>query len=373
MDSIPTSSSAATSATNSLDGRGVGGGGSDFLNLGMFGHPSGVGDLLLGSGGFGGSLGNGYGNESGGSNSVTSGGVAVSTGSSAFDLNDFPSLGGSGSSNGLAAALRQQQQQQQQQQQKQQQQQQQQALAHQQMLQGASTNSNTANLYRLAMQAGANGGPNFTMATEDFPALPGAPVGGGVNGLLVGQDSGLLLGANGISGLSLTGSGSSFGGAPVSRSAAAGGLYGGELENAGSQMDGGLLGGGGLGGLGGLQLGPSNQGPSLLQQRSTTLIAPGSSATGLPSAPGVTSVAGSALGGDFGLLGLLSVIRMTDADRNALALGTDLTMLGMNLNSGDNLYTNFASPWSEAPATKEPHYQVRLGLDKLSLDALGDA
>ena len=123
-------------------------------------------------------------------------------------------------------------------------------------------------------------------------------------------------------------------------------------------MDGGLLGGGGLGGLGGLQLGPSNQGSSLLQQRSSTLIAPGNAATGLPPAPGATSVIGSSLGGDFGLLGLLSVIRMTDADRNALALGTDLTMLGMNLNSGDNLYTNFASPWSEAPATKEPHYQV---------------
>lgn len=218
------------------------------------------------------------------------------------------------------------------------------------------------------MQSGANGGPNFTMATEDFPALPGAPVGGGSNGSLVGQvDSGLLLGGNGISGLSLTGSGSSFGAAPVSRSSNAGGsLYGSELDNVSSQMDGSLLGGAGLGGLGGLgslQLGPSNQGSSLLQQRSLTpSTAPGSAATGLPSAPGVTSVAGSALGGDFGLLGLLSVIRMTDADRNALALGTDLTMLGMNLNSGENLYTNFASPWSEAPATKEPHYQVRDGI-----------
>ena len=355
MDSLPTSASAATSATNSLDGRGVSGGGSDFLNLGMFGHPSGVGDLLLGTSGFGGSLASAYGNDSGGSSSVTSSGVPGSTGSSAFDINDFPSLGGSGgniggsaSSNGLAVALRQQQQQQQQQ-----------ALAHQQMLQGASKNANTANLYRLAMQSGANGGPNFTMATEDFPALPGAPVGAGSNGLIVGQvDSSLLLGANGISGLSLATTGSSFGAAPVSRSTGAGGLYGGDMDNAGSQMDGGLLSGAGLGGLGALQLGPSNQGSSLLQQRSATLLAPGGTSTGLPSAPGVTSVAGSALGGDYGLLGLLSVIRMTDADRNALALGTDLSMLGMNLNSSDSLYTNFASPWSEGPATKEPHYRV---------------
>ncbi len=35
----------------------------------------------------------------------------------------------------------------------------------------------------------------------------------------------------------------------------------------------------------------------------------------------------------FGLLGLLSVIRMTDQDLNTLALGTDLTTLGLNLNS----------------------------------------
>lgn len=35
----------------------------------------------------------------------------------------------------------------------------------------------------------------------------------------------------------------------------------------------------------------------------------------------------------FGLLGLLHVIRMTDADLNTLALGLDLTTLGLNLNS----------------------------------------
>lgn len=35
----------------------------------------------------------------------------------------------------------------------------------------------------------------------------------------------------------------------------------------------------------------------------------------------------------FGLLGLLNVIRMTDPDLNTLALGTDLTSLGLNPNS----------------------------------------
>jgi len=49
--------------------------------------------------------------------------------------------------------------------------------------------------------------------------------------------------------------------------------------------------------------------------------------------------AASALSSDpWSLLGLLSVIRMTDADLNYLALGTDLTSLGLNLNSPDCLY-----------------------------------
>ena len=68
--------------------------------------------------------------------------------------------------------------------------------------------------------------------------------------------------------------------------------------------------------------------------------------------------AGNALSGDYGLLGLLGVIRMSDADRNALALGSDLTSLGLNLNSSDHLYSTFAGPWSESPTTREPQYQV---------------
>ena len=37
----------------------------------------------------------------------------------------------------------------------------------------------------------------------------------------------------------------------------------------------------------------------------------------------------------FGLLGLLQVIRMTESDLNTLALGNDLTTLGLNLNSAE--------------------------------------
>ncbi|EEA06247.1 NOT2 / NOT3 / NOT5 family protein [Cryptosporidium muris RN66] len=49
---------------------------------------------------------------------------------------------------------------------------------------------------------------------------------------------------------------------------------------------------------------------------------------------------------NYGLLGILNVIRMTDSDLNILALGTDLTTLGLNLNSSECLYINFDSPWN---------------------------
>ncbi|GMH10238.1 hypothetical protein Nepgr_012079 [Nepenthes gracilis] len=60
----------------------------------------------------------------------------------------------------------------------------------------------------------------------------------------------------------------------------------------------------------------------------------------------------------FGLLGLLSVIRMSDPDLTSLALGIDLTTLGLNLNSSDNLHRNFASPWSDEPAKGDPEFVV---------------
>jgi hypothetical protein len=337
----------------------------------MFGgsQPTGVSDLLLGAGGFTGSLGNGFGSDAGAPSSSGAPGGAQSS-STAFDLNDFPSLGGTGvggtgvggtgvggtgvsvgssgvaPGNGLAAALRQQQQ----------------ILAHQQMLQGGSKQQN--NLYRLAMSSGSNGGANFNMATEDFPALPGAPP-PSANGVS-GSSSPLLLGGtnavNSSQGVVGFGPGSSR--APSSNS---GGIYGNEIGSGapgpggvGSQLEGpGLLGGGGsLGGLGplaGLQQDAGSQ--------SSHLNVPSSRGSGgsTTSVAGSGAVTGTALSGDYGLLGLLGVIRMTDADRNALALGSDLTMLGLNLGSSDQVYNTFAGPFSESTgSTKEPHFQVCL-------------
>ncbi|CAI0475081.1 unnamed protein product [Linum tenue] len=60
----------------------------------------------------------------------------------------------------------------------------------------------------------------------------------------------------------------------------------------------------------------------------------------------------------FGLLGLLSVIRMSNPDLTSLALGIDLTTLGLNLNSTENLHKTFGSPWSDEPAKGDPEFSV---------------
>ncbi|KAM3374101.1 putative NOT transcription complex subunit VIP2 isoform X1 [Capsicum galapagoense] len=60
----------------------------------------------------------------------------------------------------------------------------------------------------------------------------------------------------------------------------------------------------------------------------------------------------------FGMLGLLSVIRMSDPDLTSLALGIDLTTLGLNLNSAENLHKTFGSPWSDEPAKGDPEFTV---------------
>ena len=329
-------------------------GSSGFLNLGnspggigLFGQTtgSGGGDVLLGSSGFGSALGNGFSNEGGNSLQQSGGG----SGNPSFDLNDFPSLGGgaggvgggsvgsgasSGTDNGLAAALRQQQQ-----------------LLQQQMMQqssavgGGGGTDASKNLYRLAMSSTIGNGAtnNFNMATEDFPALPGAPPtssGGSGSGFLIPSGS---VGDGGAGGQA---EGSTVAPSFQRETSKGGGIYGSDLDSGSNQLDyTGLIGGNVVG------AGASNQGgvSSLAQTRTSSTTQSGSGG----------GAAGSAISGDYGLLGLLSVIRMTDADRNRLALGSDLTLLGLNLNSNENLYSTFGGPFSDKPATREPHYQVQ--------------
>lgn len=66
---------------------------------------------------------------------------------------------------------------------------------------------------------------------------------------------------------------------------------------------------------------------------------------------------------------------MRDADLTTLALGTDLTGLGLHLNSPENVYKTFASPWADHPLRPEPEFKVCLLLHSLAalhhLAALG--
>lgn len=169
----------------------------------MFGQQ-GSGELLLGGrGGFEGSVSsNGFGSETNTASNPTSAPAPGQSGSSAFDLSDFPSLGGSsagsagGDNNSLANALRQQQ-----------------MMAQQQLMQGQNSAKGGNSFSRLglgtsmanALGSSGSNGANFKMATEDFPALPGAPLGGGS-----GNSGSGLLGEVGGSGSSRLG----FGGAP---------------------------------------------------------------------------------------------------------------------------------------------------------------
>ncbi|KAG5439124.1 hypothetical protein PCANB_001423 [Pneumocystis canis] len=65
----------------------------------------------------------------------------------------------------------------------------------------------------------------------------------------------------------------------------------------------------------------------------------------------------------FSLKGLLSIFRMENPNSNILALGSDLTTLGLNLNQPDDrpLYMSFLSPWMDSNATKgwsEPKFHL---------------
>ncbi|KAK4786000.1 hypothetical protein SAY86_002689 [Trapa natans] len=58
----------------------------------------------------------------------------------------------------------------------------------------------------------------------------------------------------------------------------------------------------------------------------------------------------------FGLLGLL--VRLSDPDIASLALGIDLTTMGLSLNSSEELHKTFGSPWSDEPSKGDPEFNV---------------
>lgn len=56
----------------------------------------------------------------------------------------------------------------------------------------------------------------------------------------------------------------------------------------------------------------------------------------------------------YGIAGLLGVIRTVEPSLNMLALGTDLTALGLDIASPEPLHAGFAVPWADRPVAKEP-------------------
>ncbi|CAD6201375.1 GSCOCG00000177001-RA-CDS [Cotesia congregata] len=124
-------------------------------------------------------------------------------------------------------------------------------------------------------------------------------------------------------------------------------------------------------------------GPEIGQDVLQNNRAPGSeksqaSKRGIQTSPDgkVTNIPASMVKDQFGMVGLLTFIRAAETDPNlvSLALGQDLTALGLNLNSPENLYQNFGGPWAETSCRPQdidfhvpPEYLINAAIrDKLA-------
>ena len=215
-------------------------------------------------------------------------------------------------------------------------------------------------LRKAAPTAGGPGGPEgFSIANEDFPALPGTV------GQRASEDArnGFNLqpaGPGGRGGFPLlspaTGDQYSVPGAQAATAADyeqlllryQQGRAGAGQGGAGSMPGALMMGKGGMaGGPSGLLGGP---GPAGADGGVVKLVggAPTSSQSAQITMPHDR----------FGLLGLMPLLKMSDPDLTMLALGTDLTSLGLNLNSSVNLHRCLISPLLDNPVKPEPEYEL---------------
>lgn len=74
---------------------------------------------------------------------------------------------------------------------------------------------------------------------------------------------------------------------------------------------------------------------------------------------------GTAINSEYGLLGLLSLIRMSESDRNALALGEDLSVLGLSLSTSARILDTFGGPFTDKVAATDFRYNVSIALSSL--------
>ncbi|KAH8359103.1 hypothetical protein KR093_004291 [Drosophila rubida] len=264
----------------------------------------------------------------------------------------------------------------------------------------------------------------FTMSNEDFPALPGtqnsdgttnaigsssggignaAGGGGGIGGggitennldgtektmnsiVVSGGGSGTASAVVGGNGLGAVGSG--LGGVVVGGGAGGGGSSGASGVVSGTHV--GLVGSGGGGsvnsvtgqnammGVGG-GLGSGAGGDHMNDNSSNDKLVK----SGVQTSPDgkVTNIPASMVNNQFGMVGLLTFIRAAETDPNlvTLSLGTDLTGLGLNLNSQESLHPTFAGPFVEQPCRAQdveynvpPEYLINFAIrDKLTAPAL---
>ncbi|KRG01811.1 regulator of gene activity isoform X1 [Drosophila mojavensis] len=266
----------------------------------------------------------------------------------------------------------------------------------------------------------------FTMSNEDFPALPGtqnsdgttntlgsssgvgSASGGGsgggsgsgvtdnnldgtekaMNSIVVSGGGSASSGAVGVGGNGHGAVGSGLGGAVVAggggnSSGSSGvvnathvGLVGGTGGSGGANSVTGnnVMMGGGLGsatssGAGGEHMNDNSSNDKLVK-------------SGVQTSPDgkVTNIPASMVNNQFGMVGLLTFIRAAETDPNlvTLSLGTDLTGLGLNLNSQESLHPTFAGPFVEQPCRAQdveysvpPEYLINFAIrDKLTAPVL---
>jgi CCR4-NOT transcription complex subunit 2 len=229
------------------------------------------------------------------------------SGATPFDLSDFPHLGARGGGGGLHGM-------------------------------GGALGALGLSLEGLDLY-GKPSHPEFSIQnTEDFPALPGGPQPKGAKqqqpggdgshyGALGGMGMGMSMPPGARDVMHLLGDGSGgFGGHGDDGSDYGAGSYGGQQHA--------------------MSMAQQQAAAQAAAARSGAPPRPG----GKPGAPPPPPPPATER---YGLLGLLSAIRMSDMDLSTLALGTDLTTLGLNLNSAEALHKTFASPWADAPCRPE--------------------
>lgn len=145
----------------------------------------------------------------------------------------------------------------------------------------------------------------FQMSSEDFPALPGTQHADGVN----------------------SGIGNSIVGGSVNNSVGVDGSE--KVSTSGTSIV-------------GLELQQQSDNSSDKAMKRGVQTSPDGKVTNIPA---------SMVNNQFGMVGLLTFIRAAESDPNlvSLAMGQDLTALGLNLNSSENLYPSFGGPFADQP------------------------